>query len=323
MCRKLTSLVCLLVLGLVGSVSAQHNWTNADPANDLWITPGNWDMLSVPGPGDLALINSPPAQGPIINADVAVGEIGGLRLNSDVDQVMEISSGNVQIGWWWGLAEGGNGTATHNMVGDASIECGGIEGGYSGAAVINIGGTTHIHSYEWRLCNEDGATVELNIGDDADIDMGPEKNAWRFADKGTMVTNISGNANVYIDGKWRNGDEEEGHSEINMSGGTLYVAQYLSCYDDGSAKITFSGGTANVGGLSFSGRAGKDYELNISGTADVTAIEMVRLGYGMGAAGGSATVNVSGGVLTSSGLLQTYGDYGSISIILSGGLVSI
>ncbi len=322
MCRKLMSLMCLvLVLGLVGSVSAQHNWTNADPANDLWTTPGNWDLASVPGPADLALINSPPVQGPIINTDVSVAEIGGLRLNSNVDQVMEISSGNVQIGWWWGLAEAGNGTATLNMVGDADIAVGGIEGGYDGTTVINIGGTTTIHdSYEWRLCNEDAATVYLNITDDADIDMGPEKNAWRFADKGTMVTNISGNANIHVLGKWRNGDET-GHSEINMSGGNLYVSQYLSCYDDGSAKITFSGGTADVDGLSFSGRAGRDYELNVTGTADVTAHTEVRLGYGMGAAGGSATVNVSGGVLNC-GSFQTNGDYGPMTINLTGGLLS-
>ncbi|MHC4647393.1 MAG: hypothetical protein ACYTBJ_18025 [Planctomycetota bacterium] len=56
-----------------------------------------------------------------------------------------------------------------------------------------------------------------------------------------------------------------------MSGGNLYVARYLSCYDDGSAVINLSGGTANVDGLSFAGRAGRDYELNISGTADVVA----------------------------------------------------
>ncbi|HUW19500.1 MAG TPA: hypothetical protein VMW16_09370 [Sedimentisphaerales bacterium] len=326
MCRKSMSLICfVLVLGLVGSASAQYLWTNADPANALWTTPGNWNPPGPPGAAELALITSPPAQGPVINTDVSVGEIGGLRMGSDVDQVMEISSGNVNIGWWWGLAEGGNGTATLNMVGNADIKVGGIEGAYSGTTIINIGGTTKIsESYEWRLSNEPGATLELNIGDDADIHMGPEKNAWRFADRGTAVTNISGNANVYIDGKWRNGDEDEGHSEINMSGGTLYVAQYLSCYDNGSAKITFSGGTANVGGLSYAGRAGKAYELNISGTADVTASEMVRLGYSMNESnpGGSAALNVSGGALTS-GLLQTYGDYGSISINLSGGVVSV
>jgi hypothetical protein len=322
MCRKLMSVVCLVVvLGLVGSVSAQSNWTNADPANDLWTNPGNWSPAGLPV--DLALINSPPEQGPVINADVTVGEIGGLRLNSDVDQVMEISSGNVQIGWWWGLAEGGNGTATLNMVGDADIKVGGIEGGYSGATVINIGGNTKIsESYEWRLCNEDGATVELNIGDDADIHMGPEKNAWRFADKGTMVTNISGNANIYVDGKWRTGDET-GHAEINMSGGTLYVGRYLSCYDDGSAKITFSGGTADVDGLSFAGRAGRDYELNVTGTADVTARTEIRLRYsaGAGSPGGTATVNVSGGVLTSQGRIFMEGAHGSMNVNLTGGVV--
>ncbi|MHC4624989.1 MAG: hypothetical protein ACYS4W_13925, partial [Planctomycetota bacterium] len=319
MCRKLTSLVCLLVLGLVGSVSAAGLWTNG-VGDGLWTTAGNWNP---PGaPADLALINSPPAQGPIINTDVTVGEIGGLRLDSDVDQVMEISSGNVSIGWWWGLAEAGAGTATLNMLGDADIKVGGIEGGYSGAAVINIGGTTKIsESWEWRLCNEPGATVELNIGDDADIHMGPEKNAWRFADKGTMVTNISGNANVYIDGKWRNGDEEEGYSEINMSGGTLYVARYLSCYDDGSAKITFSGGTATVDGLSFAGRKGKDYELNVTGTADVTAYSEIRLRYNA-KVGGTATVNVSGGVLTSQGRLFMEGSHGSMNVNLTGGVLS-
>ncbi|MHC4575609.1 MAG: hypothetical protein ACYS76_16065 [Planctomycetota bacterium] len=296
-------------------------WTNADPANDLWTTAGNWNPPGVPGPGDLALINSPPVQGPVINTDVTVGEIGGLRLDSDVDQVMEISSGNVEIGWWWGLAEGGSGTATLNMVGDADIKVGGIEAAYSGATVINIGGTTKIsESIEWRMCNEPGATLELNIGDDADIHMMDE---WRFADKGTAVVNISGNANVYIDGKWRNGDET-GHIEINMSGGTLYVARYLSCYDDGSAKITFSGGTANVGGLSFAGRAGKDYELNVTGTADVTARTEVRLRYSVGAGspGGTATLNVSGGTLTSQGRLFMEGAHGSMNVNLTGGVLS-
>ncbi|MHC4575714.1 MAG: hypothetical protein ACYS76_16605 [Planctomycetota bacterium] len=47
MCRKIVFCVCLLVLaGLVNTASAS-TWTNDDPANDSWCTPGNWDTLAV------------------------------------------------------------------------------------------------------------------------------------------------------------------------------------------------------------------------------------------------------------------------------------
>ena len=43
-----TRLICLisfvLTLSLVGHVQAQTaNWTDGDPADSLWSTPGNWD----------------------------------------------------------------------------------------------------------------------------------------------------------------------------------------------------------------------------------------------------------------------------------------
>jgi hypothetical protein len=263
MCKKLMFLISFVaVVGLVSSASA-IDWTNADPANDLWNTPNNWDGNAVPGGGDLAYMSSPPTQGPVIEADVTVDEIGGL-----IDQVMDISSGNVQVVWWWDLAKGGTGTTFLNMVGNANISIGGIEGGYSGTTVINIGGTTKIDSYDqWRLCNEEDATVYLNIFDNAYIHMCCEKNAWRFADKGYMVTNISGNPTIILEnGKWRNSDYEDGFSEINMSGGSLWTERYLACYDQGGAKISFSGGSINVNGLSYRGSRDLPYELNVSGS---------------------------------------------------------
>jgi hypothetical protein len=324
MCKKLMFLISfVVVLGLVSSASAV-TWTNAVAGDDHWNTPNNWDGNTVPGGGDVAEIWQPVARGPVIGADVTVGEIGGL-----VDQIMDISSGNVQAGWWWDLAAGGSGTTTLNMVGDANIAIGGIEGGYSGTLVINIGGTTVVDSaVEWRICNEDNATVYLNITDQANVHVGPEKNAWRFADKGTMVTTISGNPTIVIEGKWRNGDET-GHSTINMSGGSLYTDRYLSCYDDGMATISFSGGTVDVDGLSYAGGGGdlaeNPYTLSVSGSASVTARTEIRLGYQanpLNVTQASVTLNQTGGTLETPGPFNAFGAKCPVNMTLTGGQLS-
>jgi len=323
MCKKLIFLISfVLVLGLAsGASAAVREWTNGAAGDDQWNNAGNWSPAVVPVAGDLALIFPPPVRGPVIGSNADAGEIGGV-----VDQILDIASGNVNVGWWWDLASGGSGTTTVNMVGDANATIGGMEGGYSGHLVINIGGTTKMNGmYEMRVCNEDEATVELNISGTAEIITGDEKNAWRFADKGTMVTNISGNPNIVINGKWRNGDET-GHSIINMSGGSLYVDRYLSCYDDGMATISFSGGTVNVDGLSYAGGGGdlaaNPYVLNVSGSANITARTEIRLGYQadpLNVTQASVTLNQTGGTLQTPGSFNAFGAKCPVNMSLTGG----
>jgi len=100
----------------VQAQGTSFQWTNESPYSVLWFDPLNWDPIGVPGAADIAIINSPPWQGPIIILPVNVGDING-PLGT---QVMDVIMGTVAVNnnWNW---RNGTGTGTINISGSPII----------------------------------------------------------------------------------------------------------------------------------------------------------------------------------------------------------
>jgi len=331
MCKKLMLLISLvLVLGLVDSVSAGDiYWWDDGGTGHSWYTPENWNPNSVPGSLDTVIINSPPYQGPVVDCNVGIDQILGPTFYSDANQVMNFLSGNFKVDVWK-LAQSGTGKATINIGGDSNVtlavgndyEFGGIHGPTSGDVEINItDNATFTVGYAERgihLGTSTGTTTVLNISGNAQV-RSSGKHAIQLADEGTVIVNISDNASI-IHNKWRNGDSADGYVEIHMTGGEI-TGGYMSISDDGSGIFDFSGGTVEVEGLQLKGRECSSVcEINVSGTADVTAWEAIRLSYG---GCGPSTVNVSGGRLHSDWTMEMASGTATSTLNMTGGSLGV
>jgi len=333
--KKIVLLICVSLLWcMVSTASAGfvRNWVgNPDPS---FCNPQAWDGGVIPGPDDAVFIDSPPAQGPVIDCDVSVMEIHGPKIYADEDQVMAMESGQLDAAGWT-LSQTGNGTATVNISGGSIVLDASrrpvpadrweplIAGANSGTSILNISGdaviTTIGAENALNLPTDPNGTFIMNISDNAQFITKQPWDGWKLADEGTAKVNISDNAKIKIQGRWRNADQEEGYTEINMTGGSLEVWGYLSVWDDGSGKFDFAGGTAYVGGISFRGRGGGEtFELNVGGTADVTVDGEMRLLYG-GPSTSTAVINVSGGSLTSSSLIMGEDPDATCTLEMTGG----
>ena len=215
-------LAWLCVLMPATAVQAQRTsfeWTNESPHSVLWLDPLNWNPIGVPGEEDIAIINSPPWQGPVIVLPVNVGDING-PLGT---QVMDVIMGTVVVNnnWNW---RNGTGTGTINI---------------SGSPIITILGSG---DQAWRA--PDNGTGIINISDDPNIYVEGE---WRGADEtGTFIVNMSGGYVDCGDLKW--GDR--GRGQLNMTGGNIIVRQDMSLGGDSSAEpisINMTGGLITVG----------------------------------------------------------------------------
>ena len=110
MCREKTVLIlCVLVLGTVGS-GAEVFWSDgAANHNHLWTDPDNWEGGVVPGPGDEVQILSPQADnghGPIIQAPMNI-TVAGLKNELEGrpgKPELTMTGGNLEVTdfVWWG-----------------------------------------------------------------------------------------------------------------------------------------------------------------------------------------------------------------------------
>ncbi len=214
----------VFVLG-AGAWGADVSWTNADPCDDSWCTPGNWQDSAVPGPCDVAIINPPPEQGPIVGlgCSVDIGEIHGPKWNSNDNQIMDITGGTVVVGgdWQWGTS--GNGTAT-----------------------INISGSPDISVLGWWWRGPDRGTGILNIsGDPNIIVVGHLKQADSPGALG--LVNIDGGT-ITVGGNWYLG--EDGDSNVTISSGLINVSNNwtMQCREGSDCDVNISGGQLTFGG---------------------------------------------------------------------------
>ncbi|MHC4705698.1 MAG: LamG-like jellyroll fold domain-containing protein [Planctomycetota bacterium] len=111
----LTSLILMLGLPRNGFGIA---WTNADPNDELWNTPNNWDGNVVPTGDDTATLQATDVNGPLVQDGVTAScfrfQGPGYELPPGTD--LTITGGSLTFGRYWRLGFGG-GVGTVNMSG--------------------------------------------------------------------------------------------------------------------------------------------------------------------------------------------------------------
>ncbi|HUW18041.1 MAG TPA: SUMF1/EgtB/PvdO family nonheme iron enzyme [Sedimentisphaerales bacterium] len=321
MSRKVVWFVCLLAGGLVNAASAA-TWTNAEPSDDSWCTPGNWEPPGPPGPADTAVISTP-ARGPVVDCYADVNNINGPMWGVSTSQVMDIVGGMVGVRREWNWSTG-TGTATININGisDIIVNRGWWRAPNRGTGVINITGDPAIYiNGEWRGADGSGSWFEVNIGsgyvwtqslkfgDDGNgrlnmtggiIDItGDLKATCRPLDSNVAI-NISAGS-IYANNlllPWAEvGSTAQGTASLKMLGGFLSVANEFKAPGQitGKSNIYLHGGLIECGSFTHAGAA---YSMDITEgiltiSGDVTAEINNDIAAGhITAYGGEGTVNV-------------------------------
>ena len=197
-----TRLICIisLVLGLslVFNVqAAQITWEDADPADSLWSTAGNWD-LGIPTSADWAKVRRG-APGATIASEGAVAE--RVHVGYDQGSVLTVDGGTLVLSGNDLLLGKNGGSGTLNMISGAITVGRDLEVGGGDPGVINMTSGTII------------------VGDDFEI---PESES--DADS-TAEVNLDGGT-IILDGSY----EGDGHLRMyprglmNITGGTLILA---------------------------------------------------------------------------------------------------
>jgi len=144
MCRKLTYLICfVLLLSLVGDVQAVNMWwTDAAPDN-FWSTPTNWDTGTLPTSADLLRLNLLPGPTVANEGAVAMSVLVGSDGNTGA---LTVDDGTLTTSTWLPLGLGGAGDGTLNMI-SGTLIVGSPNGnnlfvGRDGTGTLNMTGGT-------------------------------------------------------------------------------------------------------------------------------------------------------------------------------------
>jgi len=199
MCTRLITLIwCVLVLSLVGHVQATTTWTDADPADHLWSTEGNWDA-GVPDSEDWAKIrNGPP--GPTLISEGAVAD--RVHVGYDPNSALTVDGGTLAIvGVQPDLLLGKNGgDGTLNMI----------------SGTINIKRDLEVAGGDPGVINMIGGTII--VGDDFEIPESEDD-----VDSIARV-NLDGGT-IILDGSYEGDSRFRMYARgmINIKGGTLII----------------------------------------------------------------------------------------------------
>lgn len=335
---SIASLLALTASGL----GVDNFWTGA--INNDWNNPGNWSEGRVPvkvdgNNFDDALINTL-TNFPVITGDLAatprdiiVGRGGAT--NGRVDQI----AGNVSTGSGNYLYVGQDGgTGTYNLA-NTAITGPGITGFGAGLGSLNV--------QQLRVGQGTGGNGTMNINTSGtitvanDIFIGQGGTGVVKMEFGTINRtggwtvighNAGGNGTFEMSGGTVTGPDRTivglatGTGKMTVSGGTYNVgSEYWVGNDAGSnGTAIISGGTVNVNTWFAVGRAGSTGSLTISGNAIVnqgmtdagSRLELTNFG-----AGGTATVNFDGGVLTTNGINHNGGGTGVSTFNFNGGVL--
>lgn len=212
-----------------------------------------------------------------------------VRIDTNGQTVSFASLGSTNTG---GLTKSGSGTLTlagsgNTYTGITNVSSGELvyAGSYTATNAVNVAGTTPIITIT-------GTFTQTYTGSGV--------RSFQIAiNSGTSATaNISGSANVTLNGGMMLGDNGGGNGTMNVSGGTVSVPNgtWLA---GASCLLNVSGGTFTTVGIECGGGTGAGI-LTVSGTGTINSGSLI-LCRGSGA-GVSATVNInSGGTLTTTG----------------------
>jgi len=246
MCRKsmLFSIYFLITASVVGA--AEIKWKGGGRDN-CWHTAGNWDGGKVPGPGDIIVLNPPPARGPVIDQSVQCGGIRGPVWKSDSNQVMEIiTSGTVKISGQWRFANRGDGVATINIR-DGSITVDGQwrwsdSGGTYG--IVNVtGGAVRCKG----ILIGDGGGGEINVSGNGLIEV--EQTLNLGGSRGDMPLAIKMNGGmIRVGGELRcpSNADRAGKTTVNLNAGSIHCAKFS--HADVAYSMNIEEGTLTING---------------------------------------------------------------------------
>ena len=158
MYAKLIHLISLvLVLSLMGHVQAQTaTWTDADPGDHLWSTPGNWSEF--PTLAHWVKVRGG-APGPTIASEGA--EASKVSIGYEDESALTVDGGSLTVDDF----QVGRNTAhgTLNMI-DGTITIGrDLDVGYSGSGTVNMTGGTIIVNRDLTIPDDSAHTAHVNL----------------------------------------------------------------------------------------------------------------------------------------------------------------
>jgi beta-lactam-binding protein with PASTA domain len=260
-------------------------WTNTYPWSYLWVSPYNWDPVAGYG-------------GPCAS-DTAIIRIGLDPVPPGEDPPGPIVDTDIDICRIYGPA--------HEATGQQTL--------------FVIQGANLMVCHEWESHPEPPGIGTIIIGNEATVSI---LGRHRLADHGTIIEEVSDNADVYIGDYMKGGDSSDGRLEFTMTGGSYHVDDIMMIGDDGSGFFDLSG-TANVACDRFKLQmrpAESVGELNISGGA---RLETFGDDFGVRICEGSgkAAMTMSGGTVISATNLQLSTGQGNATLTMTGGAIVV
>ena len=219
MVRKLSFfIVVFLMLGLVKGAAAV-TWTNADPADELWSTPGNWDG-AVPGPDTTVQLDNPDVNGPLIEDGVTAvcNRFKGPGYSIPPGSDLRITGGSLRFNRYWRIGFGA-GAGTVDMSG------GTVTNGCDYAIYMNAGSTFNLS----------GGLVESGFWIPSELSTGSAVTTLNMTG-GTINSNAEGVVDSFI----LVGVNGPGPGLVNLHGGTIIVSAFVMDTEelDGLMDIT-------------------------------------------------------------------------------------
>jgi hypothetical protein len=314
----------LIGFAAVPLLRAQNYW---NVASGDWATSGNWSPASAAGgpSGVIAHVRNNGTATLTGAANSATGIAAGrdgtgtVHLNSG-----SVSANNLQSGWSYGTHSSGtvnvNGgtmtiTSGWNQIGVARND----DSGYNSTG--GLGGNANALG----VINVAGGTLNLSSGSSRYY-QGYVRTATNGSGTGTL--NVSAGTMTVANAAMIGGDESSGsgeaHGWVNMSGGVASFNNWVTSGFGPSGRATWnvSGGTLNLNNEVSLGEGGGQASLTLNGAAAAVNVGSTGLHIGRGA-NSVGTLNLQAGTLTVAGSTQVGGytaGNGAGSVHQSGGV---
>ncbi|MHC4587689.1 MAG: Calx-beta domain-containing protein, partial [Planctomycetota bacterium] len=264
-------------------------------------------------------INPVTPRDPVIDCDVDINLVMGPRYNSNDDQSLDIESGTIRFWWGWRMGDGGSGASIVNITGgDVTVwsNPGGwaVRAADSGSLIWNqSAGIVTLPDNRFRTGDSGGTYSEFNISGGT-LSMAGE---WKWGDEGDVVLNMS-NGSIDIGGHWSMHCRDWSSTDVNMTGGDIWVGGEIRAADSSNntqtATIGLSAGTIDADSLLLPTQDEGTGILNMTGGSLICRNTLRVPNTG----GGTGIINLDGGTIETANF---YIDNGGILDVNDGILV--
>ena len=305
----------------LSAANAQDNlWTGT--ASTDWNTAGNWSLGNVPREQN-AVVNTTSGNIATITADLSatpndIVATGGGR----IDHI----AGTAGTGGGSWMFVGQDSTLSMYNLADTSVGGGGITGYGQGLGTVNATGNFQLAAWgvnrvgtmninttgalnitgALRIGNDVGSVGVMNlesgaviVSNSGSVFAGTENNIGH--DGGVATLTISGGS-LSVSDVLRLGNGSSGNGTLNMTGGAINKTgngQFLVGHNNGVGVVAQSGGAISVNNELYIGNenAGASGTYTLSGAGELNVANEVVVGR----EGGTGTLNVDGGTITTTG----------------------